>query len=259
MKALDKTCLIIRDKHRQRSFAMEQRKRADLSLGAFIRLNLGWHKDLPSEESKRLLKQASDIQKGKEEYEPLINVIEASKQSSQPMKDIEKASEKEMVRLVKELDVYDLFVEPVNGFGGVGLAIIIGEAGNLSNYPKKGHLWKRMGVAVLDGIAQGRLSKGASAEDWIEHGYNPLRRSKMFTIGDSLIKKQNKYREMYLERKVYEKTRAEMQGVQVMPAARITAKNKDVSMSEGHVHRRSQRYMEQRLLRDLLSAWKVAA
>lgn len=256
MLDLETTILSIRHFHRQRVFAMDQRKRSDLALGAFMRTQLGWRKDLPADEAKAIREEAAAIIAGKADAGEYADIIAAAHGAKDPFEKIEASTSKMMGKLAKSLPVWESFAEPINGFGAVGLAIIVAEAGDLSNYPKKGHLWKRLGLAVIDGIAQGKLGKGASAAEWIEHGYNPERRSRIFTIGDSLIKKQNAYREIYLDRKAYEKTRAEMMGLQVVPAAKIPAKRADEFMSEGHVHRRAQRYMEQRLVRDLWQAWR---
>lgn len=142
------------------------------------------------------------------------------------------APERNMAKLAKQLPVYS-FVEGVHGFGAIGLAQIVGEAGDLSNYANPAKLWKRMGLAVINGKSQRRVS-GVEA---LEHGYSPQRRSIMYCIGDSMIKKQNAYRELYLARKVIEE--------QKMPEG-----------TKLHWHRRAQRYMEKRLLRDLWRAWR---
>lgn len=143
--------------------------------------------------------------------------------------------ERRCVKLAKELPVYAAFVEPINGFGALGLAQIVGEAGDLANYANPGKLWKRMGLAVFDGKSQRRVS-GAAA---IEQGYSPVRRAIMFCIGDSLLKKQNAYRDLYLERKAYEQAKVP-DGTKML------------------WHRRAQRYVEKRLLRELWKAWRDA-
>jgi hypothetical protein len=140
--------------------------------------------------------------------------------------------ERQMARLAKQLPVW-AWVESVHGFGAVGLAQIVGEAGDLSKYSNPAKLWKRMGLAVINGESQ-RRKAGAAA---LEHGYNPIRRSIMYCIGDSLIKKQNAYRDLYLDRKQYEMEKLP-EGTKLL------------------WHRRAQRYMEKRLLRDLWRAWR---
>lgn len=167
------------------------------------------------------------------------------------IEDQRKDTEKQMKKLAKELPVYP-WVQGVCGFGEIGLAMIVGEAGDLSNYSTVSKLWKRLGLAVIGGERQQR-KPGIAA---LEHGYSPVRRSVMWNIGDSLFKQQNAYREVYLARKDYERETAESQGLTVCPAAKISSKDKDQYRSDGHIHNRAKRYMEKRLVRDLWRAWR---
>lgn len=153
----------------------------------------------------------------------------------------------------ESLPVWEYWGESIKGFGLVSLGLIIGETGNLSNYDNPAKVWKRMGLAVVGGERQRKHKDKAKA---LEHGYSPTRRSVMFVIGESLIKSQNEYRELYLERKVFEKEKAESKGLTVKPSADIPKSDKDNYMSEGHVHNRSKRYMEKRLLKQLWIAWR---
>jgi hypothetical protein len=60
----------------------------------------------------------------------------------------------------------------------------------------------------------------------------------VWTIGDALIKgNRDGYRRLYLERKALEAERPEVE-------------------TKMHAHRRAQRYMEKRLLRDLWREWR---
>lgn len=266
----------ITGQHRRRVFAMEQRKRADLALGSFLRLALGWSKALPEDERKSISAKAQTLIKlGEEEtkaarrgkpfstddadYLDWRDMIGASISARAPFDAVEKDATKAMERLARELPVWP-WAEGVRGFGPVSLAIIVAEAGDLSSYPEKGHLWKRMGVAVLDGVRQGGLSKTASKDAWIAHGYNRQRRSRMWNIGDALVKGNGdgEYRTAYLARKEYERERAEAAGLTVAPAAKIPKGRAAEFMSDGHIHRRAQRYMEKRLLRDLWQEWRRA-
>ena len=148
-----------------------------------------------------------------------------------------KSVEKRLLELTKELPPGVLeFVEQTRGFGMLGLAAIIGECGDLSNYAGPYKLNKRMGESVMpDGTRQRRV-KGAAA---IEHGYSGSRHSVIWTIGESLIKASGDYKKLYDERKAYEHER-------------------DPEMSKGHAHNRAVRYMRKRLLRDLWRAWRRA-
>ncbi|MDH3913881.1 MAG: hypothetical protein OEU09_21585 [Rhodospirillales bacterium] len=165
------------------------------------------------------------------------------------------ALRKHLERLAAQLPIAG-FVDDVPGLAFLGLGAIVGEAGDLSNYANPAKLWKRFGLAVMpDGLRQRKVA-GAAA---LEHGYAPARRSVVWTLGDSLIKKQGPYRELYLARKEVERAKAEAAGLEVRPQARIPAKNAAAFMSDGHVHNRAKRYMEKRLLRELWRAWRRAA
>jgi len=271
------TCAAIRYQHRQRVYAMDQRKRADMALGSFLRMVLGWSLAIPKAEQEAIRVKAGELvaageklfkQQAKPEakrkavdgIDDLVfvewqNLIMASIKARKPFDDIEAASTKEMERLAVLLPAWADFGQAVRGFGARSLAVIVAEAGDLSNYPKKGHLWKRMGVAVIDGTRQGGLRKTAPKDEWIEHGYNRQRRACMFVIGDTMVKTADTYRQVYLDRKEYERQRAAEAGLIVAPSAKIPAKRQHEFMSDGHIHRRAQRYMEKRLLRDLWQAW----
>ncbi len=152
-------------------------------------------------------------------------------------RDVLKASrteqEKHLRKLAETLAAWP-WCEGINGIGRLALAQIVGEAGDLANYDAPAKLWKRMGLAVIDGKSQRRVK---DPEQALEQGYNPSRRSTMFTIGDCLIKKQNAYRELYLARKEY-----------------YTARDPEASKILNH--RRAQRYMEKRLLKHLWRVWR---
>jgi hypothetical protein len=140
--------------------------------------------------------------------------------------------EKALLQLVKELPVYN-WILALRGVGPLSLAGIVGEAGDLSSYGNPAKLWKRMGLAVINGERQ-RKKEG---EAGIVHGYNPSRRSLMWTVGDCIIRAGGPLKELYNQRKEYE-------------APRVKTKM--------HAHNRAKRYIEKRLLRDLWRAWRDA-
>ena len=165
--------------------------------------------------------------------------------------------ERELQKLAMTHPAYATFVEPICGFGALGFAQIIGEAGDLSIYANPAKLWKRFGLGLVDGIRQQRFSDPALA---LAHGYSTRRRSVMFVIGDSLLKKQNAYKELYNLRKAYEIEKAKAAGLEVRPAKVGDPRDQDAHgfRSLMKIHRRSQRYVEKRLLRDLWRAWRAA-
>ena len=160
--------------------------------------------------------------------------------------------EKLLRKLARELPIWD-WAESVRGLGALGLTLLIGEIGDPGNYPSHRHVWKRMGVAVMDDGQRQRRVKGAEA---LRHGYSPRRRAILFRIGDA-IKKQSAghYREVYLERKAYERATAEAEGLTVCPASRIPKTDRERYRSLGWIDNRARRYMEKRLLADLWREW----
>lgn len=162
-----------------------------------------------------------------------------------------KQTEKAMAGEAKKLPVAE-WVAGVRGLGIGSLAAIIGESGNLGNYSNPAKLWKRLGLAVINGERQ-QKKPGVEA---LAHGYNPSRRSVIWTIGDSMFRCGGEYADLLRERKEYERQKAEEQGLTVCPAAKIPAKDKSAYRSDGHVHNRAKRYMEKRLIRDLWRAWR---
>jgi hypothetical protein len=146
-----------------------------------------------------------------------------------------KACQRELLKAAKQLPAA-AWVQGVRGFGMPSFAAIVGEAGDLGSYDSVAKLWKRMGLAVIDGKSQRRVSDAAEAA---RHGYNPRRRSEMHVVGECILKAGGPYREVYDQRKAYETERAP-------------------EMSKIHAHRRAMRYVEKRLLRDLWRAWRQA-
>lgn len=262
----------IRALHRRRTFLMTQRKAKDLALGAFIRLDLGWHRGLPADERKAIATRAAEmIEAGRKAlhgkgngsedaaYPGLHSIILASHKSCADIETLEAETTRAMEKLAKTLPVWGAWAKEVKGLGARSLAVIVGEAGDLGSYDKgEAGVWKRLGLAVIDGKRQGSAGKGADAATWLRHGYSPARRAAMFVIGDCLIKQQGRYREIYLAHKAIEAAKAEAAGLRVLPAAKIKKSEAAGCISEMHIHRRAQRYMEKRLLRHLLRAWRRA-
>jgi hypothetical protein len=157
------------------------------------------------------------------------------------MRAAREALEKQLRTAAMQLPVYATFVAPLCGMGALALAIIVGEAGDIGGYANPAKLWKRMGVGLVQ-TADGqniRQRRAENAELALQMGYDPQRRSALFTIGDSLIKKQNVYRELYLTKKAEYAAREDCR-------------------SQMQAHRRAQRFMEKRLLLELWRAWRAA-
>lgn len=273
---LPTTLAEIRAWHRWRVFAMDLRKVHDLKLGSQLRTQLGWSRKLPRAEAQAINDAAAELIATGEKvlklraggrvrsepnvtdeiYQKLAGFIEGSLASRSYLVEMQEQAEAALEQLCEALPVVGWWREHVFSGSLVSLAVIIGETGHLSLYSNPAKVWKRMGVAVLDGVRQGGLRKTASKEDWIKHGYSAERRSRMWVIGDVLVKHPGYYREVYLERKAYLRQRAVSRGLIIAPAAKIPKARKDEFISDGHIHKDAQRYMEKRLLKNLWQAWR---
>lgn len=235
------TIATLRELHRKRQDFHRSEKSLTLQIKAICRRLCAGDKDEADKLYTAMMKGAEDAQAmlAREWTEPFIqarSILEGNR----------KQVEKDMEKVAKTLPVAK-WVEGIKGFGIGSLAAVIGEAGDLSNYPTHSHLWKRLGLAVIDGGRQ-RMVPGADA---LVHGYSPSRRSVVWNIGQCVFKAQSprvdketgevkveagEYRKLYDARKEYEMGRVE---------------------TKGHAHNRAMRYMEKKLMRDLWKAWRA--
>ncbi len=82
------------------------------------------------------------------------------------------------------------------GLGFKSVSAIIGETGDLNNYPGPASVWSMMAVApytargqtLMGGTWRRMGSKSLSAEQWSNYGYSPRRRALMWAIGECLVK-----------------------------------------------------------------------
>lgn len=154
-------------------------------------------------------------------------------------------TEKRMRKIVRDLPAYG-FVQAVAGFGDLGFATILGETGDLSNYATKERVWKRCGLAVINGERQRRV---ADVEMAAEHGFNPKRRAEIWAIADSMFKHQwsgakedreacakGRYGEVYSRRK---------------------SATEDRGWTPKHRDNDARRIMMKALLEELWRAWRI--
>ena len=153
-----------------------------------------------------------------------------------PLEEQRKGYEKTLAKLGKSLPIAHACYE-IKGVNSMTLASIVGECGDLSAYPSVAGVWKRAGLAVIEGERQ-RKKAGDAA---LLHGYAPARHAVFWNIGAALIKAQGKddaagpYRRIYDERKEYERPRVD---------------------TDGHAHNRAMRYMVKRLMKNLTLEWR---
>jgi hypothetical protein len=269
---------------RDRVFWLRCRNRHNNATVAYIRRRLNWNPAAPEAERKKINAKAltivSLVEKGSstaslseedreiaascaeiiltaaKAREPIDIALKGLMKKDNPDNVAKLGVEQYMELRAKELPVWE-WVKDVKGLGALGLAVIVGEAGDLSKYPNPGKLWKRMGLAPYMGKAAKtwRSEGGLSADDWTILGYSPARRSEMWNRVVPIIKSQIRqvkdadgkdtgeretlgiYGKVYLDRKRYEIER-------------------NPEISKMLAHNRAQRYTEKRLLKHLWQVWR---
>lgn len=238
----------------RRRFWISQANRATNAAKALLRRAQGWHEADDKGKSSINKLAAAVVDKtiaGKELSGPeadLFNRFEADMQALRaaimPAASQRSAIEKEMKKIARSLPVWRAFAEGVLGLGELGLAVLIAEAGDLSNFPNPGKVWKRLGLAPLNGKAAStwRSGGGLSSDDWTRLGYSPGRRSQIYAVVEvSLMRSQpidgGPYRAAYDYRR-----------------ARTAETHPD--WPKARSHNDASRYMTKRLVRDLWAAWR---
>lgn len=172
--------------------------------------------------------------------------------------------EKDMVKHAKKLPAYE-FAKSVKGFGDISFATLVGECGDIGTYKSIAAVWKRLGLAVINGNRQGRPGDGATAQDWVDHGYSGARRSVSWNARNGLIgpnglwrpefaaitegsNSMTYYQKVFTDRARYE---AEKLGLPV------TCSDKGKDSYKQHVFDRAARYMEKRLVKHLVQFWRT--
>lgn len=163
-----------------------------------------------------------------------------------------KDEEKTLKKLAKQLPVWE-WAKDVRGCAELSLAQIIGETGDLSGYDNPSKVWKRLGLAPYNGRAAStwRTCGGATADDWVEMGYSPARRSVVYNIGECFVKAGGPYRELYDQFKE-EYAAREWCG----RCHNKGDKGDREHCTKAHVHNRAKRKAEKRFIRDLWAAWR---
>ncbi len=247
---------------RQRRFCIKSQSRSDRACEAFIARYLGYRPKLPKPEGAAIWKQAAVARRrieaeikairdkaatedwstlqltmtldayhaGAEAYSTIVGHSAAARVA---WDNHLAQTKKQMRKLARGLPVWP-WVEAISGFGDLGLAIIVGEAGDLAGYATKEKVWKWLGVAVINGERQQRKF---GAEAAAAHGYNPCRRAELWTVADSMFRHQWRgakddvpahavgyYGEVYARRKAHTATREWTLGHRENDARRIMSK-----------------------------------
>lgn len=247
------TCALIQELQVRRRFWIKTITRQDNALGALGRRAMGWRYDMPEKEREKMNGRAaalvSALLKGKE-VKPedagiaraLAADVEAARLARDPMVNQREAIEREMKRAVRTLPVIE-WQKATKGFGEMGLAVIIGEAGNLSNYANPAKLWRRLGLAPYQGHAgkTWRVDKwrprALSSEEWSDYGYSAQRLAQVYGVVSEPLMKAcggTVYRDVYDHAK---------------------AGFADRASSPAHAHAHAMRVMTKALVLDLWRVW----
>lgn len=251
----------IRAEHRRRRFAMKVQQKLDRALESFVRRNCtDWTFDADETARKKYNEQTHAIIKAAREDEGdpiIINLVQSTDKGREPFDAVRKGNEKRMSELAAGLPVSE-WVKTVHGFGMLGFATIIAEAGDLSNYSNPAKLWNRLGYAPFDGHAgstwkrQKWRPRALSAEEWVEHPFSGERYALMFSLADSLFRAQ------WISAK---KSDTE-DGVPDGPYGEIYAKRRAHTLqthpewTKQHRRQDALRVMMKTLLKDLWTAWR---
>jgi hypothetical protein len=265
-------CDSLRNIQAMRTSALRDRNALANRSRAFVRRAMGWRMDLPDAERERINDAAAAVVKSIQNHEPQTDPLairvapyvvanEAAQGPSQALLD---DLEKQMERLAKTLPVYAKFVEPLKGLGALGLAIIVGEAGNLSDSATPSRLWKRAGLAPKPCYAM-------TTKDGNEAHLIPrARRSAFWTIADSMFRQDNQYTRSIWPYVAKEIEKAKAEGLVVSAGSKQTADNwqshgverPEVKVKAGtpnrtcgHIQKRARRKAEKDMLLDLWKAW----
>ena len=261
---------------RKRRFCIVSQSRIDRSMESLIASAIGFRIDAEEADRKKVFAQAKmirlDVEKGKppqtETAADLVPLILTSAASRAQWDGLRGEAEKQMVALVKRLPVYTNFATNVRGLkAGLGLAIICAEAGiPLGDYRTVSGLWKRLGLAVIDGVRQRKMTDKAAAE---RHGYSPKRRAEVWAqCSDSMFRAQwrgpkdedgvvtpagpiGPYGEVYAKRRAWTEPRIE--ATADLPAG------DPAKWTKGRCHNDARRIMTKELLKDLWVEWRKSS
>ena len=189
----------IRTEHRFRRQALKQQQKMDRSLESFVRINCtDWTWDADEKTREKFNREVKAIIAAAREGEGDQNIVELVlivEKGRAPFDQLRADKEKRMEKLAATLPAAD-WVESIRGAGMLGLATIIAEAGDLSNYSNPAKLWKRLGFAPYDGFAGSTWKRESwrprklEKDEWIENPFSGQRYALMHQIAVWLVNAQ---------------------------------------------------------------------
>lgn len=174
--------------------------RLNNAIHAYVRRAMGWSLALPEAERDKINKRAerfvrqimADGSTPPDEEERLFDAvaprIDVFRQAMAPLIADRVQIEREMRKMARGLSVWSGFGAEVKGFGELGLAVVVGECGDLAKYSGPYKVYKRLGLAPYDGHSgkAWRIPKWRprelTADEWINLGYSPQRRAEIHGV-----------------------------------------------------------------------------
>jgi hypothetical protein len=134
---------------RFRRMNLKSRIKIENRLVAIVAYTEGYSNEEDKDKRKKKFSEAAklvqDIAAGKVTHD-LSALVNSTKLASEGYEHIVNGLDKDIAKLAQQLPVADWMQdEEQRGFGFKSLGIVIGECGDLANYPNPGKLWKRMG------------------------------------------------------------------------------------------------------------------
>ena len=190
--------------------------------------------------------------------------LEAARRALEPISLFRTSIEKDMDATAAQLPGLDI-IEHTPGFATRGLAVIVGEAGNLSNYSTERKLWRRLGLGTAPGHEAHAYSTwrriGLPNGEWeapsfpgepLRAGYAPARLGQIYgvvTIPLFMSKSKNKYGA------VYDARRARTALTHPLGTA-AECKADPNRWTKAHGDMDARRIMTKSLISDLWSEWR---
>lgn len=214
MDELAIACQELQALQRQRAVVLKSRNMQANRIQAVVAGTLGYHSGMKETDRKKKFKEAIDLIKdvlAGERNHAMEGIIRVTYLGIDAFNDMKARLEKSMETFAAALPVASwVKAKEQRGFGFPMLGVVIGETGDLRNYPNPAKVWRRLGCAPWS--FNGKTLMGSSwkmkchpslpAAEWEAFGYSPRRRSIAFNVGDPLIKlNKGPYRKRYEETK----------------------------------------------------------
>lgn len=283
-----KTIDLIRNRHRRRTAWHKAEKALTLQGKAVCRRIVGGDKaqggdlfDAIAKYTDPMLEEVTAVGHANEHISLSVpEILPLIRARTQIIKSRE-GLERELELLVLDLPVVE-WLTKINGVGVGSLAAIIGQTGNLWNYPTVRKLWKRLGLGVGDDGRRQRNVPGSSETERLLNGYNGERRSVVWNVGTSIMFAQSArvdkttgeikreagpWRKIYDDRRAYEEAKndkgdyaafAEML-LKTSGVGKTTESYKAYSqgrLPKAHLKNRAQRFMEKQFIKQLWLEWR---